>query len=163
VASPTRHQQHDKPAAMMRGWIFAYHSLHPETEIGNDATIVLDVDNEVQPDAFLFLRDDPASPQVNDEGYLEGAPQLVVEVAASSMSRDLGDKLQAYRRNGVREYVVWRVEDVAIDWFRLQDGDYVRVDPDVDGVVESVVFPGLRLDVPAMLALDAGQVLAAIG
>ena len=82
--------------------------------------------------------------------------------AASSASYDLHDKRRAYQRNGVREYVVWRVLDGAIDWFRLENGEYVRVDPDPDGIIESREFPGLRLNVPRMLAADLAAVLAAL-
>jgi Uma2 family endonuclease len=78
------------------------------------------------------------------------------------MSRDLGDKLRAYRRNGVREYIVWRVEDGAIDWFQLVEGEYEAMPPNARGMMESAAFPGLRLDVPALLALDAAKVLAAL-
>lgn len=31
-------------------------------------------------------------------------------------------KMEAYRRAGVPEYIVWRVLDQRIDWFRLRDG-----------------------------------------
>ena len=56
---------------------------------------------------------------------IEGAPELVAEIAASSATIDLGDKLRAYRRNGVQEYIVWQVFDQKIDWFSLQNGDYI--------------------------------------
>src|SRR5207248_9835844 len=111
-----------------------------------DGTVRLDANTEVQPDACLW-QEEPGGPHRGAGDYLEGAPQLVVEVAASSASYDLHDKKEAYRRAGVREYVVWRVVDGAIDWFRLQAGAYVPVEPDARGLVESQVFPGLRLDV----------------
>ena len=63
---------------------------------------------------------------------------------------------------GVREYVVWRVIDRAIDWFELRDGAYVLREPDEAGIIESVQFPGLRLSVPSMLTGNASGVLAAL-
>jgi Uma2 family endonuclease len=86
----------------------------------------------------------------------------VIEVAASTVNYDLYDKKEVYRRNGVLEYLVWRVLDRAIDWFRLTGGEYIRVEPDADGVIESAIFlvPGLRLHVPAMLDGDTARVLA---
>ena len=90
----------------------------------------------------------------------EGASRFIVEVAASSVSYDLHQKKEAYRRNGVREYVVWRVLDRAIDWFRLQDGQYVAIEPDADGRIESEQFPGMKLHVESMLAGDLAAVLA---
>ena len=86
-------------------------------------------------------------------------PELVSEIAASSASYDLHDKLAAYERNGVLEYIVWRVQDEAIDWFRLHDGKYRRLPRRKDGVLCSKVFPGLWLDVDAMIAGDMQQVL----
>ena len=120
------------------------------------------IPDEVQPDACLWV-DEPGGPRLNDRHYLEGAPQLVVEIAASSASYDLHEKKEAYRRNGVYEYVVWRVLDRAIDWFELRDRVYVLREPDANGIVESARFAGLRLHVPSMLAGDAAGVLAALG
>ena len=161
VPSPTRFTLHDKQAASTVFWVVAYAAQHPEVEAGGSATLYLAGDNEVQPDAFLFKRE-PAGPgaRIDPDGYIDGAPQLVVEVAASSVSYDLHDKMEVYRRNGVQEYIVWRVLDEAIDWFRLREGRYVRVEPDALGVIESDVFPGLRLNVPKMLAGDHAAVLA---
>ena len=88
---------------------------------------------------------------MSDDGYLEGAPELIVEVAASSTSIDMHDKLRVYRRNGVREYVVWRTFENRIDWFELADGEYRPLSPDDEGVIHSRVFPGLRLDAGALL------------
>ena len=81
---------------------------------GDNGTVYLDEDVEVQPDAFLW-RPEPGGPRLTDDEYIQGAPQLIVEVAASSVSYDLHNEKEAYRRNGVREYVVWRVQDKAID------------------------------------------------
>jgi Uma2 family endonuclease len=161
VASPTRFDLHDEQAASMVFWLKAYVAYHPEARSGGSATLFLEGDNEVQPDAFAFLaRPEGPGARQNEEGYIEGAPQLVVEVAASSAVYDLSTKKELYRRQGVLEYIVWRVLDRAIDWFRLQEGEYVRVEPDERGVIESVVFPGLRLPVEKMLAGDNAGVLA---
>ncbi len=161
VASPTRFAFHDKQALAMIGWLMAYTARHPEVELGGSASIFLEGENEVQPDAFLFRAGvQGGGAQVDEEGYVRGAPQLVVEVAASTVNYDLHDKTEVYRRNGVIEYIVWRVRDRAIDRFRLRDGEYVLVEPDADGTIESAHFPGLRLYVPAMLAGDKTRVLA---
>lgn len=162
VPSPTRYDKHDAPATSVAGWLYTYTLLHPTVRRGLNATIILGPDSEVQPDGFLFY--DPSSwssgLRHTDDDYLEGAPELVVEVAASSASYDLHDKKEAYRRAGVQEYIVWRVLDNAIDWFRLRNGEYVPLEPDGRGVISSEVFPGLRLNVPAMLAGDDAAVIA---
>jgi Uma2 family endonuclease len=159
VPSPVRLSYHARPHGFVIGWLAAYVANAPEIILADNATVYLDDRGEVQPDAFLW-RPEPGRARLTDDGYLEGAPQLIVEIAASSVSYDLHEKKEAYRRNGVREYVVWRVLDAAIDWFRLQDGEYVRVEPGADGIVESEQFPGLRLHTPSMLAGDLATVLA---
>jgi Uma2 family endonuclease len=58
--------------------------------------------------------------------------------------------------------VVWQVLDREIRWFRLREGEYVRVQPDAEGAIESTAFPGLRLAVAAMLTGDFSMVLAAL-
>jgi Uma2 family endonuclease len=162
VASPLRFDDHAEPHSAVMAWLGTYWARTPGVRLGDNATVWLDPENEVQPDAILW-RAEPDGPRLTDDGYIEGAPQLVVEVAASSASYDLHDKKEAYRRTGVREYVVWRTLDRAIDWFRLREGAYVRVEPDERGVIESEAFPGLRLDVAKMLAGDVAGVLAALG
>jgi len=161
VASPVR-VIHGEPHGRVVMWIGTYQLKHPDTRMLPETTAILDDDNQVQPDAFLW-REEPGGPQVNEEGYLEGAPQLIVEVAASSASYDLHDKMRAYRRNRVQEYIVWRVLDEAIDWFRLVEGEYVLIEPDEHGIIESAVYPGLRLHVGKMLAGDLAGVLAELG
>jgi Uma2 family endonuclease len=159
VASPVRAKSHGRPHALVMVWLGTYQANVPGVQLHDNTTVLLDAENEVQPDACLW-REEPGGPRLSEDDYIEGAPQLVVEVAASSASYDLHDKLRAYRRNGVREYVVWRVLDRAIDWFRLRAGEYARVEPDARGVIESEVFVGLRLNVAKMLAGDAAGVLA---
>src|SRR5262249_38203500 len=68
---------------------------------------------------------------------------LVGEVASSSVSYDLGVKLKVYRRNGVLEYLVWRVLDEQLDWFVLREGRYEPLAAGAGGVLRSTGFPGL--------------------
>ena len=128
--------------------------------IGDNASVRLDLDNEPQPDALLIV--DPAcggQATISEDDYVENAPELVAEVSSSSVSIDLHTKLGVYRRNGVQEYLVWRVVDREIDWFVLRDGEYQRQTPDVEGLLKSAVFPGLWLDVAALMDHKLAQVL----
>ena len=81
------------------------------------------------------------------------------EVAASSVSIDLNTKLRIYRRNGMREYLVWRVQDQALDWFVLRLGQYDRLPLSPAGVYQSEAFPGLWLDAAALARSDPATVL----
>lgn len=121
----------------------------------------MDLDNDPQPDALLRIEPSVGGrSHISEDDYIEGAPGLIVEIAASTASYDLHDKLRAYRRNGVQEYIVWRVYDKQIDWFRLVNEEYILQKPDGAGVISSHVFPGLRLAVQALLSGDLATVLA---
>ncbi len=67
-----------------------------------------------------------------------------------------------HRRNGVREYLVWRVRDRQLDWFVLKDGEFERQNPDAVGILKSTIFPGLWLDAAALLDDQLAQVLAVL-
>ena len=160
LAPPVRASAHGKPHGAVLTWLGTYQAAQPDVWLLAETTLRMDAPNEVQPNAMLF-REEPSGPRLTSDDYVEGVPQLVVEVAASSASYDLHEKKEAYRRNGVREYVVWRTLDGAIDWFRLDPGgEYAGVEPDERGVIESVALPGLGLHVPKMLAGDMAGVLA---
>ena len=151
MASPLRHRSHGEPHAAIMALLTAYWVATPGVNLGDNSTVRLDLDNEPQPDALLRIELGGRS-LVTDDDYVEGAPELIVEIAASSAAYDLHDKKQVYRRNGVQEYIVWQVFENKLDWFSLQSGEYVPLQPDDNGVVRSLVFPGLWLFVPSLLA-----------
>ena len=98
--------------------------------------------------------------RIDQDGYLRGAPEIVVEVSASSVSIDSGHKRQSYRQAGVREYLVWRVRDKAVDWWsRDMDDEFQPITADADGLHRSRGFLGLWLDVAALLAEDGVRLL----
>jgi Uma2 family endonuclease len=163
VPSPVRHRYHGHQHTHLIGWLVQYEANTPSVEASDNVTVRLDLDNEPQPDVLLFI--DPAcggQALIDADGYIEGAPELVAEVAASSASYDLHAKLRVYRRNGVREYIVWRVLDKEIDWFVLRAGQYERLPLDAEGLYRSEVFPGLWLDPAALLRGDLATVLAIV-
>lgn len=155
IASPVRFTVHGQQHYDLITWSGIYRAGTPGVLGGDTTTVRLDLDNEPQPDVCLLI--DPArggKVRIDEDGYINGAPELVAEVAASTVSHDLGPKLNAYQRNGVGEYLVWRVQDAAIDWFVFREGRFDRLLPDADGITRSVVFPGLWLDAAALLSGD---------
>ena len=159
MPSPVRHDGHGLQQAALLGWLVAYWSATPGTEPSDNASVRLDLDNEPQPDALLMIEPRCGGQARLNDGYIETAPELVAEVAASSVSIDLNLKLRVYRRNGVREYIVWRVLDRAIDWLVLQQGQFVALAAQADGTLRSPTFPGLWLDAQALLQLQMPRVL----
>jgi Uma2 family endonuclease len=149
VASPVR-VFHGTPHAALVTWLGVYWTATPGVSAANNTTTRLDMDNEPQPDALLRIEIGGTS-TISEDGYIEGAPELVAEIATSSAAIDLGAKQNAYRRNGVQEYLVWQTFENRFSWFRLQAGEFVLIEPDGDGIIRSSVFPGLWLAVPALL------------
>jgi Uma2 family endonuclease len=163
MPSPVRHRRHSRPHFRLITWLGAYEAATPAVEGGDNGTTRLDLDNEPQPDAYLLI--DPArggQARISADDYVENAPELVSEVAASSVGFDLHTKLHVYRRNGVCEYIVWRVLDQQLDWFVLRSGQFQSLAPNAEGILCSAVFPGLWLDPLALVRGDMLRVLAVV-
>ena len=154
---------HGRPHADLIAWLVNYRAATPGTAVADNSTIFLDIDNDPQPDVCLYiLPSHGGRTKVNAEGSIEGSPELIVEVATSSMSYDLGAKLNAYRRNGVNEYIVHRTYDGEIDWFALREGHYEKKTPDAEGVYRSEAFPGLWLAGKAMIEGNLAEVFGVL-
>ncbi|MBW4445162.1 MAG: Uma2 family endonuclease [Plectolyngbya sp. WJT66-NPBG17] len=160
VASPVR-AFHGDPHFNLITWLGVYSVATPGTQGSDNATTRLDLDNEPQPDAMLRVVRSGTT-QVSEDGYIEGAPELVAEIATSSAAIDLGAKMNAYRRNRVQEYLVWQTFENRFSWFRLENEQYVLVEPNDTGIIQSQVFPGLWLDVTALLNGEMITVLNAL-
>lgn len=155
-------QEHAGPHFHLIGWLAFYGSATPGVQGGDNGTVRLDLENEPQPDAFLRIRPECGGQSRDSDHYVAGAPELIAEVTASSVSYDLHDKLRAYQRNGVLEYIVWRVWDRAIDWFVLREGRYAALPLSPEGHYRSEVFPGLWLDPAALIRGDLAQAVAVL-
>ncbi|HEX9372770.1 MAG TPA: Uma2 family endonuclease [Roseiflexaceae bacterium] len=163
MGSPVRSEVHAEPHAAVVMWAGVSRAATPGVRVADNATLRLDPDNEPQPDVMLRIEPQAGgTSRIGDDGYVEGAPELVIEIAASSATYDVRDKRTIYRRNGVREYIVWQVYDRQLDWWVLRDGEYQPLMPDESGVLRSEIFPGLWLDGPALLTDDPATLLATL-
>jgi Uma2 family endonuclease len=163
VASPVRVSKHGNPHSRIITWLGTYEAVTPGTMTCDNTTVRLDLENEPQPDALLRIDEFcGGQSRISEDDYIEGALELIVEIAASSASYDLHDKLRAYRRNGVREYLVWLTQERVFRWYGLVEGEYVLQQPDDQGILNSQGFPGLQLVVDALLAGDMERVLTVL-
>ncbi|MBN4004152.1 Uma2 family endonuclease [Nostoc sp. LPT] len=155
-----RFRSHGQPHGWILTWLGTYEAATSGVALGVEPTVRLDLDNEPQPDAVLLIVPEAGGQtRLSEDDYIEGAPELVVEIAASSAAIDLHGKKQAYRRNGVKEYIVWQVLDQKLTWFSLEQGEYLELILDNEGVLRSRVFPGLWLAATELLAGNMQGVL----
>lgn len=159
MPSPVTFDDHGSPHFDVVGWLAVYRSFTPGVRGGDNPSLRLDLKNMPQPDACLII--DPSwggRVQLDPKGYIVGGPEFIGEISGSSASYDLHDKLNAYQRNGVQEYMVWRVYDRAVDWFVLRGDKYDRLAATPEGHYRSEVFPGLWLAANALIAGDLAAV-----
>ena len=161
MASPLRIREHGNPHARIVTWLGTYWSATPGIELGDNTTVRLDADNEPQPDALLRIEVGGQS-KISEDGYVEGAPELIAEIAASSVSIDVHGKLNIYHRNQVQEYIIWRFQDRELDWFRLTEGRYIPLQLNSEKIIKSEVFPGLWLDKEVLLAGNLAKAIETV-
>lgn len=164
MPSPVRARSHGQPHSQIMIWLGMYSISTPGISCFDNTTLRLDWDNEPQPDGILRIETESGGQsRISQDDYIEGAPELIVEIASSSAAYDLHDKQETYRRNGVQEYLIWQIREQQIIWWNLEGGVYQALPTDENGIIASEVFPGLQLDTTALLRADMETVLATLG
>ena len=161
MPSPVRSDLIAAPRLDLCGWLGRYRWETPGLRGGSHSTIRFEGDNELQPDVMLMIDGPRGQAMLDADDYIAGGPELLAEVAASFTSKNLDKRKCVFLDNGVREYVLVRTQQGAIDWFVLRDGKYESLLLD-EGVYKSEVFPGLWLDPAALLRGDGVAVLATL-
>lgn len=155
LMSPLRAASHGDPHALLATWLGTFAAQCGGVILSDNATVRLDAHNDPQPD--LCLRREDGNARIID-GYIVGPPELIVEVASSSASYDLGEKRSVYENAGVLEYLVFETERQQLTWWKLGSGGYFEI-AIADGVLKSDEFPGLWLDVAAISSGDGRRLL----
>ena len=153
-------RKHGRPHSFGLHWASTFALRDPSLEVLDNVTVRLD-ENDLQPDV-LIRKLHGGSSRASIDDCVDGPPEFVMEIAASSATHDLNAKKRAYERGGVLEYVVWQQYENRLDWFVLVNGRYEAVEAGPDGIIESRTFAGLRLNVPALLSGDLASVVAAV-
>jgi Uma2 family endonuclease len=159
MASPVSHE-HNTLHMAFSGWLSYYAAHTPGCEAGLEGTWLMESRNVPQPDNTLRILPQSGGKSRVENQYLAGVPELIIEVAVSSRSRDLGAKLKLYERMGVREYLVAATGKKHLFWKSLTDDGYQDLDPDPDGILRSRCFPGLWLDTAALWRHDQARLFA---
>jgi Uma2 family endonuclease len=160
MASPLR-RAHATHHPELSGALWLYKGATPGVEILDNATTILGGISEPQPDlALRILPEFGGRSGHNEDDYVEGAPELLAEIAHSTVAIDMHQKKDDYQRAGVLEYVVLCIEERELHWFDFRSGSPLK--PTRQGLFRSRVFPGLWIDGPALLARDSPRIVAAV-
>jgi len=163
MPSPVKHKKHGNPHLFLNTWIGVYLAATPGLDASDNATVRIDNQNDAQPDILLRLeRSAGGRSLIAADDYLEGAPELIVEIAGTSANYDMYDKKLVYARNGVREYLVALTYEQTVHWFVLRDGEYEELAVNAEGLLCSEFYPGLWLKPAALWANDLAEILAVL-
>ena len=162
MGSPVSTRRHGMPHTLLLHWLAGYWVATPGTVPSDNGSVRLDKKNMPQPDALLMIEREGHS-HLDTGGYVAGGPELVAEVAGGSVDVALRVKKRVYRRAGIREYILWHVKDRSVEWFSLSGSRYVKLRAAKDGFHRSLVFPGLWLDVAALVRFDGPEVMRVLG
>jgi Uma2 family endonuclease len=159
TGSPVRADQHGEPDHLIQTWTGVYVISTPGVIGATNTTVLLGRKDIPQPDVLLRILPEYGGQCLrNEDGYLVGPPDLAIEVAASSTSMDAHEKRDSYMEAGVREYLLWRTLDGAVDWWFLERGKYRSLPILGKDIIRSKVFPGLWLNRTALLKMDGQKV-----
>ena len=152
---------HSNYELFLGNWLGFYALATPGCRPAMEGTWLMGEGQTPQPDVvLLILPEYGGQSKVSGDsltGYYTGAPELIVEVAFSSYSRDFGAKKRLYERMGVREYLIAVPREKKLVSLGLTDNGFQPIAPGADGVFRSACFPGLWLDTAALWTLDLQQ------
>lgn len=156
MASPQR-LPHGKYVSRLASLLNLYEMQTPGVETAVDSTVILSEESEPRPDLFLRVLPEYGGRTATDDLYLTGPPELVIEIAHSTVAIDLHDKKADYERSRIAEYVVVCVEEQRVYWFDLATGRQKKLP--ADGILRSRMFPGLWIDCPALFVYDTKRLI----
>jgi Uma2 family endonuclease len=160
MASPQR-TDHGEFQVTLSMVLKIYRDQTPGVQVLGGSTTILSDEDEPQPDLSLrILSKFGGQSRVTDDHYVQGAPELLAEISHSTRAIDLHDKREIYESAGVQEYIVLNLEDAELVWFDFAAQGSIA--PDKKGIARSRVFPGLWINVPALLADDGKGLIATV-
>lgn len=153
---------HGQSHVQILTWLGYYSMSTAGTKAYDNTTTIIDSQNEFQPDAQLVIPPEFGGRGVTLGQYVVGAPQLALEVAATSEAYDLFEKFRVYERAGVQEYIVLIVREQEVRWFIRNDQRFERLSADADGILRSIAFPGLWLNTAALFGDNPAEILTTL-
>ena len=160
VATPLK-IRHGRPHVALATVFGLYEGNTHGVETGDSVSVFLGEESEPQPDLYLrILPEFGGRSRTSTDGYVEGPPELVAEIAYATYSLDLNAKRSDYKRHGIREYIVANVKDAKLVWLDLANDAEIPLD--ADGIARPREFPGLWIDSTALFRCDYHRLMAVL-
>jgi Uma2 family endonuclease len=146
--TPPPDVEHQWAVMVLAARLFNYAEQHGGRAQAAPTGVFFDQGSHVEPDV-LYSRAEHLGRWEKDRRYVQGAPDLVVEVSSpTTRVRDLGRKRSLYERHGVEEYWFVDRDAQAVVVHRLVGRAYGPPERAGRGeVVTSTAAPGFRLRV----------------
>jgi Uma2 family endonuclease len=158
--TPAERLQHGRYNYLIGHVLATYEEHTPGVAGAHNSSLILDECNEPQADLHLRIRPEYQGTSATDaDGYVTGPPELVIEIAYSSLQHDLTIKRDVYRQQGVKEYLVVCVEPAEFRWFVWPDGECQLAS---DSIFRSAVFPGLWIDSHALFQEETAALIKTV-
>ncbi|HEY3321154.1 MAG TPA: Uma2 family endonuclease [Planctomycetota bacterium] len=152
---------HGKTDSLTNLWLAYYAGRTSGCDTGTNATCRI-LGDAPQPDVLLRIIESRGGQSRVRGKYLVGAPELTAEVCVSSAAYDVHEKKDLYEQAGVQEFVAVLLHEQEVRWHCLKRGKYALIKASTEGIIRSIVFPGLWLNVPALLKADTAALLATL-
>jgi Uma2 family endonuclease len=152
---------HGRYSAELGGVLANYGFATPGVQALGSTTTILGEQSELQPDKTLrIMKTYGGRSSENEDGFVQGPAELVAEIAYSRADVDLREKRADYEQAGIQEYLVLCIAEQELHWFHFPSQEPVIANR--RGIARSRVFPGLWLDVPALLARKSARLIATL-
>ena len=145
MGTPTKDHQ------FLMFWIRYYFEVYlngfeiPPAEVHHDLTTILsrELQRAPEPDLVVVLS---GRTDIGGVSYVEGVPDIVVEIMSTDRSHDLVFKRRIYAEAGVREYWICDPRNDTVLPLELQDGEYVeRPGLTAADTLTTPLLPGLSI------------------
>ena len=161
--TPAHRADHAEILSTVGYCVFNYQMAIKELDGAGRVTIKMDDLCEVEPDCGLRVpKELGGRTWVDEDGYVCGVPELLIEIDDHSRDLDLGLRKAEYERLGVLEYLFVGLHPPGFLSFIHREGQFVEQPGDADGIFRSVAFPGLWLDPRALYDDDVETLLVVL-
>jgi Uma2 family endonuclease len=129
-------------------------SIHRLGQVKFEKCLCVFPRNDYEPDIVFFGPAKSASFTPNTMKF--PVPDLAVEVLSQSTeARDRGVKFEDFASNGVEEYWIINADEMIVEQYLLEEGEFSRIMKSASGMLTSRVLAGFTISIEAIFGEKA--------